>query len=74
MVPATDDSEQLIEEEGGISITYRLRPHCAENKCPAIAGIILIVVLIVIGIVVYGVVSGTKNKSPKSNSVKGTHF
>lgn len=74
MDPVTDDCAQLIEEEGGISITYRLRPHCTGNKCRAIAGVALIVLLIIIGIVVFGVVFGIKNKSPKSNSVKGTYL
>jgi len=74
MDPVTDDCAQLIEEEGGISITYRLRPHCTGNKCRAIAAVTLIVLLTVIGIVVFGVVFGIKNKSPKSNSVKGTYL
>ena len=74
MDPVTDDCAQLMEEEGGISITYRLRPLCTGKKCRAIAGVTLIVLLIVIGIVVFGVVFGIKNKSPKSNSVKGSYF
>lgn len=75
MVPATDDSAQLIEEEGGVSITYRLRRHCTGNKCRGNVSIILIVLLLLIGVVVFCVVFGIKNKSSKSksNSVKGTH-
>ena len=39
-----------------------------------IAGVILIVLLIIIGIVEFGVVFGIKNKSAKSNAVKGTYL
>jgi len=71
MDPDTEDCPQLIEEEGGISITYRLRLLCT---CRAIAAIILIVLLIVIVIVVFRVVFGIINNSAKSNSVKGTYL
>lgn len=69
--PDTDDCPQLIEEEGEISMTYRLR-----LLCRAIAAIILIVLLKVIVIVVFRVVFGYDiiNNSAKSNSVKGTYL
>ncbi|CAH3162047.1 unnamed protein product [Porites lobata] len=67
---AADDIALLTDEERRLSITYRLRPHCAGKRCRVIAAIILIVLLIIIGIVVFGVVFGIKNKSAKSNSVK----
>ena len=69
-----DDIALLTDEERRLSITYRLRPHCAGKRCRVIAGVILIVLLIIIGIVVFGVVFGIKNKSAKSNSVKGTYL
>ena len=70
---AADDIALLTDEERRLSITYRLRPHCAGKRCRVI-GVILIVLLIIIGIVVFGVVFGIKNKSAKSNSVKGTYL
>ena len=69
-----DDIALLTDEERRLSITYRLRPHCAGKRCRVIAGVILIVLLIIIGIVVFGVVFGIKNKSAKSSSVKGTYL
>ena len=63
----------LTLEERRFSVTYRLRPYCAGQRCRVITGV-MIVLLMVIGIVVLGVVIGNKNRSAKSNLTKGIYL
>ena len=65
----TDDVVELVDNEGGLGITYRIR-QCACGKYRLLT-IFVAVLLLLIGAAVIGVLFGLK-KSTKSKSLKGT--